>query len=383
MPEIPNPGTGGSEDAIRAESQRLLIRQSLPAAFYGPLVAGLLVYVLWEAQTQERLWTWFVLVITLSLLRLSLLFGLYRFKPGPASAKHWQHLSYLVTLVYAACWGFGGLWLMPADSLLHQLAILYFLLAMSGSAIAVLSANRPLLLATMAVLLLPCVGWFLSRGEALPVSLGLLAVVFCLSVTGSSRVLYHALQQNLLLNHLLNEAKTLAESQARIDELTQLYNRRAFYESGERLVAQSRRADSQLSAISLDVDWFKQINDQHGHEAGDRALRHLAELLTDTLRRADFCGRVGGEEFVVLLPDTGLEAASEVAQKLRETLELRPLRIKDCELTLTASFGVAEGHESLAQLLREADQALYEAKSLGRNRVVAAEGAGHKTLRAL
>ena len=168
------------------------------------------------------------------------------------------------------------------------------------------------------------------------------------------------------------EAKGRAEGLARIDGLTGIYNRRAFYEYGENLTAQSKRSGMPLSAIVLDLDFFKRINDQHGHGVGDRALTHLCTLLTNSVRTSDICGRIGGEEFAIVLPGTALEPAAALAEVLRDKLERSRVDPEGLSLPITASFGVAEGGESLADLLQQADTALYRAKELGRNQVVSA-----------
>ncbi len=161
----------------------------------------------------------------------------------------------------------------------------------------------------------------------------------------------------------------LAELRAASDALTGLPNRRAADETLKRLAAHAGRQLSPLAAVLLDLDHFKQVNDVHGHEHGDKALACVGQILSSTLRVSDFTARYGGEEFLVLLPDTDRRAACEVAEKLRVAIQ----RAEIAEIgVLTASFGVAVLPDDAGegeQLMRKADRALYAAKAAGRNRV--------------
>ncbi|MET0769697.1 MAG: diguanylate cyclase [Solirubrobacteraceae bacterium] len=157
---------------------------------------------------------------------------------------------------------------------------------------------------------------------------------------------------------------------ATTDVLTGLYNRRFMTDHLESLVSRSARHGSPLSAVLLDVDHFKALNDGHGHAAGDEALRQVAERLRGRLRREDVAGRWGGEEFLVLLPDTDGSRALLAAEALRTALAAAPLALGDEAVDVRISAGVAEwSDESADALLRRADAALYDAKDAGRDAV--------------
>lgn len=158
------------------------------------------------------------------------------------------------------------------------------------------------------------------------------------------------------------------------DALTGLLNRRGLFRAFDVEAERARRYGHPMSLILFDLDHFKQINDRLGHASGDRVLRAVGEEIRRTLRPADVMGRWGGEEFVVLLPETGLSAAVDVAERLRYLVS----GLRSEAGPLSASFGVAPFSETdnLGTLVRRADRALYEAKRAGRNRVVAStEGA--------
>jgi diguanylate cyclase (GGDEF)-like protein len=161
---------------------------------------------------------------------------------------------------------------------------------------------------------------------------------------------------------------------ARTDPLTGLLNRRHMEERLEEEVARFRAQGTAFSVILSDVDHFKQINDQHGHDAGDRVLAGVATVFNRGLRGGDAVARWGGEEFLVLLPGADLSAAEEVAQRLRLAAERHLAEAGGLSQTLTLTFGVAgfAGGTSIDACLKAADEALYRGKAAGRNRVVVA-----------
>jgi diguanylate cyclase (GGDEF)-like protein len=157
------------------------------------------------------------------------------------------------------------------------------------------------------------------------------------------------------------------------DAVTELLNRRGFDESLDIELERARRSDTPLSLLLGDLDHFKQLNDEHGHAAGDAELRRVARTLRVTKRRFDIVARVGGEEFALLAPDCDEEGAYTLAERMRAEVDLGSGR---GERMLTISFGVAtfpHHGESAEDLLRAADQALYAAKRLGRNRSVVSD----------
>jgi diguanylate cyclase (GGDEF)-like protein len=164
------------------------------------------------------------------------------------------------------------------------------------------------------------------------------------------------------------------QKQAITDTLTGFYNRRGFSELGHREVERSLRFGHSLTAMMLDIDQFKQINDIYGHLTGDRVLVGVTQRCAQELRQIDLLGRYGGDEFVVLLPETGIENACRVAERLRTTIAAIPFNANGKPLHITISVGVAcmqDGRKTLEELVECADGALYQAKENGRNRIEA------------
>lgn len=167
----------------------------------------------------------------------------------------------------------------------------------------------------------------------------------------------------------IKQKSNLLEYQANHDALTGLYNRQKFNDIFTKEIRRSRRYGNFLSVILFDIDNFKVINDTYGHDAGDDVLKKIAEIISINLRQTDSLVRWGGEEFIVLLPETDLETASNVAQKLLESLAV--LTFDFMQKNITASFGVATLNETDTEvsLINRADEALYEAKRNGKNQV--------------
>lgn len=161
---------------------------------------------------------------------------------------------------------------------------------------------------------------------------------------------------------------------ATTDSLTGLFNRRRFMELAEREFARGKRYQGARTILMMDIDHFKRVNDTHGHDVGDEVLRELARISRTALRELDILGRLGGEEFGVLLPETDAGPAMEVAERLRRAIEQSPIATGAGEMRITVSIGAATSKdeaETVETLLKRADVALYEAKQSGRNRVVA------------
>lgn len=159
------------------------------------------------------------------------------------------------------------------------------------------------------------------------------------------------------------------------DPLTGLLNPRAYYETANRMIRLAQRTSAPFAVLFVDLDHFKAINDNFGHDTGDAVLRHVAHCLANHLRQSDVLGRIGGEEFAFFLPNTTLEGATRLGEKLRGAVaNLEPTETDAISLGITASIGIADYHsadQSVADIQRRADRAMYQAKMLGRNRIVA------------
>jgi diguanylate cyclase len=173
---------------------------------------------------------------------------------------------------------------------------------------------------------------------------------------------------------VVEQQKDLEQLRGRVgvDFLTELPNRQRLDEQMREYMNRAERYGQKFSIVVLDVDHFKHINDEHGHTAGDRVLRAIAQLLAENKRASDFLARYGGEEFVLLLPETTLDNASTIAQKICERVRSRNFQFQTQPIRLTLSAGVGEvapGRDTTESLFERVDKALYDAKDGGRDRV--------------
>jgi diguanylate cyclase (GGDEF)-like protein len=164
------------------------------------------------------------------------------------------------------------------------------------------------------------------------------------------------------------------------DGLTGLYNHRYFHDALASQLEASKRYGHMVSLLLIDIDFFKNINDTHGHPVGDTVLQEVSTLLVKLVRNCDIVARYGGEEFAVILPETGITGAKVLANRVRRGVEQHRINHGDIPIQITISIGVASSETygteiSRSMLISQCDQALYEAKHSGRNRVELAGGA--------
>ena len=213
----------------------------------------------------------------------------------------------------------------------------------------------------------------------------LVSVILSLSLGATFRQLNWAMDQLEMERHLLEqrveerteelkEAWQAAEKNALTDGLTGLNNRRAFYQYGAKTFEQAKRYERLFTVIMMDIDHFKRINDTYGHAMGDTVLVSVAGSISRVVRSSDICGRLGGEEFAICLPETSLDEGVALAERLRKSIAELPFYTPDEKIVITASFGIAERvetDEAIDNTINRADDALYQAKQKGRNRVCA------------
>lgn len=360
---------------VRAEKLRLLFKHSFSAIFVSIIAAAMLCYALWDSQDHYILITWLSLLCFASLSRLALFIAFKYKSPSLEDTLVWEN-PYLITLLLsAAVWGVGAVYIMPRESAYHQLIVMFCLMGMVGGAIATYWTHRVLTLLAVALVIVPATAWMsLKSTEKIPlIFISAFALFLYVCLIRSSKVLSDAITDSLFKNHELEKEKEKVEYLARKDELTNLYNRRAFYERLNEYGGYCERHGEPLSVIVADVDHFKEINDRYGHLAGDAALAAVGKVFKRYTRSSDICARLGGEEFGVLIRASTSEEAGILAEKLRAAIEANPVEFEGKTFNLTASFGTANGTTDFGNVVNNADQAMYQAKEQGRNQVVRAQ----------
>ena len=299
-------------------------------------------------------------------------------KATPESLRKWINQQGALILATTGVWGMvSGYTLSLPDFKVSNLVATIATIAFS-TAFAYTFAMR-LVLCVLVILFLNLPALLaLSQGtaEQQPVFLCLAVyTVYLLLAARRTNVDYHATLDNELL--LLKQRNDL-EQLNRTDSLTQLGNRYQFNDLFNAMIASSQRQSSPLSLVLLDIDYFKRVNDQHGHLAGDRCLQQFGELMRQVFRRdSDVPIRLGGEEFGVIMPGTSLEKAHQLAEQFRSVLAQSALQVEGQSLSITTSLGVGSFDRNVDKngdgLYRRVDAALYKAKHEGRNCVQLAQ----------
>ncbi|MFJ3522182.1 diguanylate cyclase [Pseudomonas sp. NPDC090203] len=357
---------------VRTDRLQLLFRQtffSVTGSFLGALMLS---WLCWQRVDPVVVILWLSVLGAATLLRIVLLLGYFRSCADTRTPERWERKYWLTLVLTAAVWGAGALALMCSGDLLTRTLVLLFAVGMSVSAVSCYSAFRAMTIASIGLVLLPCTFWLLVQPDATQIGMAVASLVFASFVISATRKLSEAMETAFRLTREMEYAHKLATHAAQTDELTGLKNRRAFFHEAALIYERCKRNHQPLAVLMLDIDHFKRINDSFGHQAGDQALREIGRVIRESTREVDICGRLGGEEFAILLTDASLDIARQTAERLRQAVTQ-----VSCEQVggITASLGVAAmgaDDRSLTALLNEADKAMFRAKSQGRNQTATA-----------
>ncbi|NVZ23358.1 GGDEF domain-containing protein [Pseudomonas costantinii] len=361
------------EEQVRTDRLHQLFRQSFAAIFGSYLGAAMLCWLCWDRFDHTIMLVWLIVLGMSSLLRLKMFMDWFRCPGSERTPERWERRYWVTLMLSAGIWGIGALAVMPTDDRVSQVLVMLFTVGMSVSAVSCYSAYRYMTLGSMGLVLLPCTLWLLFQPSPMQVGVAVAVLVFSTFVISATRKLSDALETAFRLTRQMERAHTISAHAAQTDELTGLMNRRAFFEHAQQLYTQCRHDRQPLCALMMDMDHFKRINDTYGHQAGDQVLRQIGGVISASFRQADVFGRLGGEEFAVLLPNTSLETGRDIAEQLIKAISGL---VSEPVQGLTASLGVAATRsvdQDLHSLMNTADKALYRAKAMGRNQVVVAE----------
>jgi len=384
-------------DQVHSEMARVFNERMVGSAFISPLGFGFLAWLQNEAVGAPHALAWGALMVAVQLLIIVCGLAFRKAEQQGRNTHPWLQAQMACCAAVGLLWGAATWIVWTPDRFFHYIISLCVLVGVAFSSIVVMTPMRfgshSFLLGLGALPLLQLlhidtpinreigVGWVVMIGIQLWYAANLRReLVQQVDSSVRNGLLVHRLQQVGQelgkANSDLNLAMAQLNQLLTFDQLTGAYSRRHFLDELERQVAHAARHGTPVSLIMLDLDYFKQINDRHGHSAGDRTLRAAATEVQAQLRDGDLLGRVGGEEFLVLLPMTAGPAATRLAERLRVALTAVQLAEGDQKIHLSGSFGVAEllPREESSAWLRRVDSAMYQAKTQGRNRVVTAGG---------
>jgi diguanylate cyclase (GGDEF)-like protein len=359
-------------EQVRTDRLHQLFRQSVSAVFGSYLAAIMLCWLCWDRFERSVVLWWLAILTGSTLLRISMFVAYFRSDESERTPQRWERKYWSTLVLSASIWGGGAFVVMPADDLLSQALVMLFAVGMSVSAVSCYSAYLYMTLVSIGLVLLPCTAWLLFQSSMIQVGMALSVLVFASFVARATRKMSEALETAFRLTREMEQANSISTRAAQTDELTGLKSRRAFFEHAQQLYNECETNRLGVCVVMLDMDHFKHINDTYGHQVGDQVLRQMGEVISSSFRATDIHGRLGGEEFAVLLPDTSIEAAVEIAEQLIQTIAGLMIEPVHC---ITASLGVAStdaGDKDLHSLMNNADKALYRAKALGRNQVAVA-----------
>ncbi|WP_434579236.1 diguanylate cyclase [Pseudomonas sp. Z5-35] len=371
------PGSRNGQDSFIAEQVRTdrlqqLFRQSVSAVFGSYLAAIMLSWLCWDRFEHSVILSWIVILTASTLLRIAMFVAYFRSDESERTPQRWERRYWVTLVLSAGIWGGGAFVLMPADDLLSQALVMLFTVGMSVSAVSCYSAYRNMTLVSIGLVLFPCTAWLLFQPSPIQVGMALSILVFAAFAARATHKMSQSLEIAFRLTREMEQANSISTRAAQTDELTGLKSRRAFFEHAQQLYDECKTNRRGLCAVMLDMDHFKHINDTYGHQVGDQVLREMGGVISSSFRATDIHGRLGGEEFAILLPDTSIEVATQIAEQLIDTiagLMIEPVH------GISASLGVASTgacNKDLHSLMNDADKALYRAKALGRNRVAVA-----------
>ncbi|OOG83915.1 GGDEF domain-containing protein [Pseudomonas sp. A25(2017)] len=359
-------------EQVRTDRLQQLFRQSVSAVFGSYLAAIMLSWLCWDRFEHGAIFWWMVILTASTLLRIAMFITYFRSDESQRTPQQWERKYWVTLVLSASIWGGGAFVLMPADDLLSQALVMLFTVGMSVSAVSCYSAYRDMTLVSIGVVLLPCTIWLLFQPSPIQVGMALSILVFTAFAARATHKMSQALEIAFRLTREMEQANSISTRAAQTDELTGLKSRRAFFEHAQQLYNECKAKRQGLCAVMLDMDHFKHINDTYGHQVGDQVLRQMGAVISSSFRATDIHGRLGGEEFAILLPDTSIGVATQIAELLVDTIAGLMIEPVHC---ISASLGVASTeacNKDLHSLMNDADKALYRAKALGRNRVAVA-----------
>lgn len=388
------------ETSVQIELVNALARQSRDAALIAPVGTLFLAWVQWGHAPLENIFLWLALVTLPDLLTVITSFRIDRVSKNLRYMRFWRARQTLFHTLAGLAWGMALVLLVTETTpLIDEMKIVLILMVVSALAVIPVSTSTSSLLGFQCgIAAIPMYHYLFGPHPGhLWLALGTLLLMGCalhfgmiahrllkahvMSSAINDRLASALSEANLTINETnralqdknaaLTQALEKLNNQATHDELTGLYNRRYILERLENELQDVRRYHTACSIALLDIDYFKRVNDRHGHSVGDRVLQGFAERILDELRQGDIFARYGGEEFLLVLPMTELEAAGKLMDRLRQIIEDGPILHEPMVISIKSSFGVAQldPEEPILDCIARADEALYRAKEKGRNRV--------------
>lgn len=346
-----------------------LLWRNAPAGHAANILVALAVTITLTTSLGLKIQTWFAGVVVITVMRAIFTYVYFSTPREGIDPKFWGILFIALTALTGLTWGFLGAVLFPLTDQYGRSLITVVVVGMTAGAVATTGFVALAYYVYLVTAVAPYVSRAFTGDQRFDVPLGVLAVTYSMFMVAAARRTSQNLVSNLVSIHRLEET-TRELNRAQHDQLTGLPTRSLLYDRLEQAVLHAERQSTQLAVLFVDLDGFKEINDALGHDAGDQALRELAQRFRETVRADDTVARHGGDEFVLVLRDlTGADAVDPIIRKL--LAQIAALQIGgDRTRMLTGSVGVAfypNDGKTGAQLISAADAAMYRAKQRGKN----------------
>ncbi len=356
-------------DASLREQARILHSNSDNAnLIVGCVLVAALLYV---GVDRLVLAIWLELLIVVNLIR-SVVARRYRKPEYQENPEAWVRMLSVVALLGGIVWGMPGAMLFFEPGPISAALIVFVLAGVAAAGVAAAAVSVRVYLWFLVPVLAPMAAFFLFTDGFVNKMMGVLVIFFGLVLVKNVRSIETSVTENAALNvknaALVKELQRLATT----DALTGTWNRRKFSELLESEFYRARRYGHSLTVALFDIDHFKAVNDTYGHGAGDACLKAFSDEVVSQIRKSDAWARLGGEEFALMLPDTGSDEAVALCERIRAGVAALRVPHEGHTLNLTVSIGVVActpADESIQALMSRADEALYQAKNDGRNGV--------------
>lgn len=350
----------------------LYVDNHLNDRFLAPLltvmVAALL--TLWVPVWQAVLWACIELVVIAVYISVYLRF--LRAAPKPSDEPRWTRRIAWAHGAHMVMWSSIVIWAYQPGDTTSLMFVMLVHVGLISLTVVMSNPHRRLLLSDLLAPSVALLGPPLIDGSLFNLGLAVVGALYLVLMLMVGLKIHTSTQEALQLRQRNDELIRELELQVQRDELTGLSNRGSFIAAGQKELQRAARYQHSLALLMVDIDHFKKINDSYGHLAGDEVLKAVAQTCRETIRANDFLARLGGEEFVILMPEAELEQARAAAERLREAVAEMRCDLQEGIVTPTISVGVAAiegGVESLSSLMRRSDRAMYQAKAQGRNRI--------------
>jgi len=360
---------------VKSEQIRILF-SAIPSSLVAILIcSSLLSIAQWPVIDHDTIVAWFVVTNLLSLLRI-LMYQQFEKQRDRLVDSIWAQRAVLTSIASGITWGVGGYLLFPEHSPVHQVFLAFMISGICAGAITTLSAMTAAVRGFVVFAITPIIVKFNLIDSEFSIAMTIMSILFVTMILVSAKRLNETIRQSLEFRYQRELAEQTIRYQAQFDDLTNLPNRRLFLAMLRQEMAKAERHHRYGAVFFIDLDRFKSVNDSLGHAVGDELLVRVARKITARLRQEDTLARIGGDEFVVLLPEVGNDPesaganASTIADEMRK-LFTDPFMIHGHDIHLTISVGIAvfPGNVIAEDLLKFADVAMYRAKSEGRDGV--------------